>query len=65
MERREQRDAHRADANCAPRSLVMVSGTPNLWIQPCSKAVAQSAADTDSSGIASGQRVVLSKIVKI
>jgi hypothetical protein len=30
MERREQRDAHRADVNCAPRSLVMVSGTPNL-----------------------------------
>jgi hypothetical protein len=65
MERRAQRDAHTADVNWAPRSLVIVSGTPNRWIHPCSKAAAQSAAVTELSRIASGHLVVLSKTVKI
>jgi hypothetical protein len=63
MERREQRAAHSEDVNCGPLSLVIVSGTPNLWIHPWRRAAAQSAAVTDVSGIASGQRVVLSMTV--
>jgi hypothetical protein len=63
MDRREQRLAHNEDVNCGPLSLVMMSGTPNLWIQPCRRAAAQSAAVVEESGTASGQRVVLSTTV--
>jgi hypothetical protein len=63
MERREQRAAHNEDVNCGPLSLVMMSGTPNLWIHPWRRAAAQSAAVVEASGTASGQRVVLSMIV--
>jgi hypothetical protein len=63
MERREQRLAHNEEVNWGPLSLVIISGTPNRWIQPCRRAAAQSAAVTDVSGIASGQRVVLSMTV--
>jgi hypothetical protein len=60
MERREQRLAHNEDVNCGPLSLVMIAGTPNLWIHPCRRAAAQLAAVVEASGSASGQRVVLS-----
>jgi hypothetical protein len=50
MDRREQRLAHNEDVNCGPLSLVMMSGTPNLWIQPCRRAAAQSAAVVEESG---------------
>jgi hypothetical protein len=60
MERSEQRVAHKEDVNCGPLSLVMIAGTPNLWIHPWRRAAAQSAAVVDASGSASGQRVVLS-----
>jgi hypothetical protein len=60
MERREQRLAHKEEVNCGPLSLVIISGTPNLWIHPWRRAAAQSAAVVVVSGIASGQRVVLS-----
>jgi len=63
MERREQRLAHNEDVNWGPLSLVMISGTPNLWIQPWRRAAAQSAAVVEVRGIASGQRVVLSTTV--
>jgi hypothetical protein len=63
MERREQRLAHNEDVNWGPLSLVMISGTPNLWIQPWRRAAAQSAAVVEVSGTASGQRVVLSTTV--
>jgi hypothetical protein len=55
MERREQRFAHKEDVNCGPLSLVMIAGTPNLWIHPWRRAAAQSAAVVDASGSASGQ----------
>jgi hypothetical protein len=60
MERREQRLAHNEDLNCGPLSLVMISGTLNLWIHPCRRAAVQSAVVVEASGIASSQRVVLS-----
>jgi hypothetical protein len=64
MERREQRAAQSEDVNCGPLSLVMIPGTPKRCIQPCRRAAAQSAAVVEASGIASGQRVVLSTMVK-
>jgi hypothetical protein len=63
MERREQRLAHNEEVNWGPLSLVIISGTPNLWIQPWRRAAAQSAAVVEVSGTASGQRVVLSTTV--
>jgi hypothetical protein len=60
MLRREQRLGHKAEVNCGPLSLVMIPGTPNLWIHPWRRAAAQSAAVVDVSGNAPGQRVVLS-----
>jgi len=63
MLRSWQREDHKEEVNCAPLSLVMVSGTPNLWIHPWSRADAQSAAVVDDRGIASGQRVVRSMTV--
>ncbi len=35
---------HSAEVNCGPLSLVMVEGSPNLWIQPTKWAASQSAA---------------------
>jgi hypothetical protein len=64
MERREQRLAHNEEVNWGPLSLVIISGTPNRWIQPWRRAAAQSAAVVEESGTASGQRVVLSTTVK-
>jgi hypothetical protein len=64
MDRMEQRADHRLDVNCAPLSEVMTEGTPNRCIQPENRAAAQSAAATPLRGIASGQRVVRSTIVK-
>jgi hypothetical protein len=64
MERMEQRADHKLDVNCAPLSEVMTEGIPNLCIQPEKRAAAQSAAVILLSGIASGQRVVRSTIVK-
>ena len=57
--------AQSAAVNCGPLSLVMVVGTPNLWIHPCSSAVAQSAAEVADIGIASGHLVVRSMTVKM
>jgi hypothetical protein len=42
----------------------MTEGTPNRWIHPEKSAAAQSAAAMLLSGMAPGQRVVLSTIVK-
>jgi hypothetical protein len=50
MLRREHRLDHKAEVNCGPLSLVMIPGTPNLWIQPWRRAAAQSAAVMDESG---------------
>jgi hypothetical protein len=63
MDRREHSAVHKQEVNCAPRSDVMVVGTPNRWIQPVKRAAAQSAAAMLLSGTASGQRVVLSTTV--
>jgi hypothetical protein len=52
--------AHMADVNWAPLLEVMVAGTPNLEIQLAKRALAQSAAVMEGSGIASGHRDVLS-----
>jgi hypothetical protein len=60
----EQRADHRLEVNCAPLSDVMTEGTPNRWIQPEKRADAQSAAAILLRGMASGQRVVRSTIVK-
>ena len=49
MERRVQRLAHNEDVNCGPLSLVMIAGNPNLWIHPCRRAAAQSAAVVEAS----------------
>ena len=64
MFRREQSADHMEDANWGPLSLVMVAGTPNRWTHPWSSPAAQSAAVTAVSGTASGQHVVLSRIVR-
>jgi hypothetical protein len=59
-----QRADQRVDVNCGPLSLVMVEGRPNPCIQPAKRSAAQSAADVEERGIASGHLVVLSIIVK-
>jgi hypothetical protein len=64
MSRILQSEVHRLEVNCAPLSDVMTEGTPNRWIHPEKSAAAQSAAAMLLSGMASGQRVVLSTIVK-
>ena len=46
--------------NCGPLSDVMVLGTPKWHIQNENRAAAQSKAEIDARGIASGQLVVLS-----
>jgi hypothetical protein len=46
------RAAHNADVNWARLSEVMVASTPNLEIQPAKRALAQSVAVMEVSGIA-------------
>ena len=65
MESSEQRADHREDVNCGPLSLVMMQGKPNRCIHPVRRAAAQLAAVVPDKGTASGQRVVLSMIVKM
>ncbi len=60
-----QRADHTADVNWAPRSEVMVSGTPKRETQTSHRAFAQEEADVPANGTASAQREVLSMIVKI
>jgi hypothetical protein len=59
------RVAQSAEVNWGPLSLVIAEGTPNRCIHPAKRAAAQSAAEVDCSGIASGHLVVLSMAVKI
>jgi hypothetical protein len=54
------RAAHRADVNWAPLSDVMVAGTSNLETQPAKRALGQSMAVMNRSGMASGHLDVLS-----
>ncbi len=61
---RLHRPAHRVDVNWAPLSDMMVSGIPNCDTQPAKRALAQSAAVMDESGMASGHLEVRSIIVK-
>ncbi len=56
--------SHIEEQNCLPWSEVTCSGTPNLEIQPDTRASAQLAADVDRSGISSAQWVDLSTTVK-
>ncbi len=53
----------RAVVNWAPLSDVMVAGTPNRDTQPAKRALAQSSAVMDVSGMASGHLEVWSMIV--
>ena len=55
--------AHREEVNWAPRSEVMIDGTPNRPIQPAKRAFAQAAAVMEARGITSGYLVVLSMMV--
>ena len=48
---------HSCDVNCAPRSVVIVDGTPNRAIQPDKKALATVEAEMSLIGIASDHRV--------
>ena len=52
------------DVNCAPRYEVILAGTPNLKVLPEMRALAKSAAEIEAKGTASGQREVLSRMVK-
>jgi hypothetical protein len=63
MLRRLHSPAQRADVNWAPLSEVMVAGTPKRDTHPATRAVAQSAAVSEASGMASGHLDVLSMIV--
>ena len=56
----DQRD----DVNWAPRSEVIVLGRPKREIQPWKRAAAQSAAEVEDRGMASGYLVILSMMVK-
>ncbi len=60
---RLHRPAQRADVNWAPLSEVMVVGTPKRDTQPAKKALAQSAAVMEASGMASGQLDVRSMLM--
>ena len=60
---KEHKTAHREEVNCSPQSEVILAGTPNLEIQVEIKALAQSSAEVEDIGTASGQLEVLSKIV--
>ena len=60
---RLHRPAQRADVNWAPLSEVMVAGTPKRDTHPAKRALAQSAAVMEASGMASGHLDVRSMIV--
>jgi hypothetical protein len=60
---RLHKPAQRADVNWAPLSEVMVAGTPKRDTQPAKRALAQSAAVMEASGMASGHLNVWSMIV--
>ena len=64
MFKREHKTSQMEDVNCAPRSKVILAGTPNLEIQPEMRALAQSAAEMEIRVTASGQCEVLSRMVK-
>ena len=64
MPRTEHTDRQTADANCRPRSEVMRAGTPKREIQPEKRALAQSAAEIEETGIASNHLVERSTMVK-
>ena len=53
------------DVNCAPLLEVKVAGMPNLDIQVEIKALTQVSVEIEDKGTASGQRVVLSIIVRM
>ena len=61
---KEQRFVQRAETNCEPRSDVIVDGTLNREIHEEKRAEAQSTAEMEDSGIASGHLVVLLTIVR-
>ena len=56
---------HTADVNCGPLLEVITAGTQNLDTQWCTKAWAHAEAVVETMGMASGQRVVLSTMVKM
>jgi hypothetical protein len=60
---RLHRPAQRAYVNWAPLSEVMVAGTPKRDTQPAKRALGQSAAVMEASGMASGNLDVRSMIV--
>jgi hypothetical protein len=64
MLRKLQRAAHREEVNWAPQSEVMTAGTPNPLTHPWNKAFMKSTVEVAAIGMASGQREVLSLIVK-
>ena len=64
MFNKEHKTAQREEVNCAPQSEVILAGTPNLEIQQEIKALAQSSAEVEDIGTASGQQEVLSMMVK-
>jgi len=53
------------DMNCVPLSEVKVEGTPTLETQVEIKALTQTSVEIDDKGTASGQRVVLSIMVRM
>ena len=64
MFNKEHKTPQREEVNCAPQSEVILAGTPNLEIQQEIKALVQSSAEVEDIGTASGQREVLSTMVK-
>jgi len=63
--RERQTPVQTEEVNCAPLSEVKVEGTPNLEIQVEIKALTQTSVEIDDKGTASGQRVVLSIMVRM
>ena len=55
MFNREHKTSQMEYMNCAPWSEVILAGTPNIEIQPEMRALAQSAAEMEARGTASGQ----------
>ncbi len=60
---RLHRPAQTVDVNLVPLSDVMVAGTPNRDTQPAKRALEQSAAVMEASGMASGHLEVRSMMV--
>ena len=63
MFRKEHKTSQMEDVNWAPWSEVILPGTPKLDIQPVMRALAQSAAEMEIRGTASGQCEVRSRMV--